>query len=565
MRIKVFNRIKISSYNPLLSLCERIKIKCFYRRLDDKVRAYNKLKNQNQLGIIRILKGKCTEISFKQINKYASKYLFGVASIRAELATIQFLLQHLFLNDFEERIIITYGIEGKKLVHPLPKEYLNVLSSYEISISFLKSKLNWAYWIIKQWLFGIIIIGKIILDSLIYLLSLSDKKKIDHNSAYFHGLRSSNLPQDSTKNYDIFTWYIKKNPENSVKVCYHSIAQVPDIFFLDKTISYIGKSLFYLTSWKNFFRFLAWLIIAIPLTFWNVCIFRWWNVILLGEFARLKIFQLKEKEEISKEYLFHYSLNIFRPLWTYEVESKGAKVVSYFYSGYEFLKLPEGYADQKWEFGRTNWPFYLVWDEWQKELVSRELINPSSKFQVVGPILFETSVKTLSIPKRSISVFDYQQHRKAFHLGVSPSSVFFNTHPDLNIRFLNDIQEVLNENGIYLIFKKKRDLGKRAETRYLNLMKKLEKLENVILADAEIPALYLIERTIGTISLPFTSTGLFRRDENFLSIYYDPTGWVDPTDRASHGIPLIQGKAALKKWVLENYKEEKYYNTKGNL
>lgn len=557
--------MKIITNILFIDYFKKLTKKRFFRNLEQKIRGYNWLKKNNRIGILRDIKGQCTEISFKQIGGSASKFLFGSAFTEAENSNIQYLLQNLFIGNFENKVIAHLGRGSGKFVYPLPAPYADVLRLHGISVSVFASKLSWSIWILNQWFFGFFVVLKILFDSLLFLITASKKRKFDQYSAYFHGLRSSNLPQDSTKNYDIFTWYIKKNPENSVKVCYHSIAQVPDIFFLDKTISYIGKSLFYLTSWKNFFRFLAWLIIAIPLTFWNVCIFRWWNVILLGEFARLKIFQLKEKEEISKEYLFHYSLNIFRPLWTYEVESKGAKVVSYFYSGYEFLKLPEGYADQKWEFGRTNWPFYLVWDEWQKELVSRELINPSSKFQVVGPILFETSVKTLSIPKRSISVFDYQQHRKAFHLGVSPSSVFFNTHPDLNIRFLNDIQEVLNENGIYLIFKKKRDLGKRAETRYLNLMKKLEKLENVILADAEIPALYLIERTIGTISLPFTSTGLFRRDENFLSIYYDPTGWVDPTDRASHGIPLIQGKAALKKWVLENYKEEKYYNTKGNL
>ena len=84
-------------------------------------------------------------------------------------------------------------------------------------------------------------------------------------------------------------------------------------------------------------------------------------------------------------------------------------------------------------------------------------------------------------------------------------------------------------------------------------MKKFEKMKNVILIDPKEPPLSLIENSIGTISLPFTSTALFRREEKFPSIYYDPTGWIDPTDKASHGIPIIQGKMVLSKWIKDNF------------
>jgi polysaccharide biosynthesis PFTS motif protein len=548
--------IKFGLPRSLQNQFKKLAKKNFLKNLKQKIRGYNKLKNKNQIGIFRDIKGKCTEISFEQIRKSTNRFLFGAAFLQAEQANIQYLLQNLFIYDFDKKVISFFGKGKGKLVYPLPKAYADVLRAYGISIASFRSKINWGFWIVRQWLYGILVIFKILYDSLESLLTMSNKNKFEPDSAYFHGLRSSNLPQSSPKSYDILTWYIQKFKGNSIKVCYHTVKATPDISLLDKKVTFIGKNIYIINSWYKLVTFVFWVSLAIPLTFWNLLLGRWWNVILLGDFALSRIFRKKEVEEVSKEYLFHFSLNIFRPLWTYEVESKGAKVISYFYAGYEHVKLPEGYADQRWEFGRTNWPEFYVWDEWQKELVRRELLTPKSEFKVVGPIWFETSTKTISLPKRCISVFDYQQHRKAFHLGVSPSSVFFNAHPDVNIRFLKDIQEVLYENEIFLVFKKKRDIGKRAETRYTNFMKKLERLENVVLADPEIPALYLIENSMGTISLPFTSTALFRRDENFPSIYYDPTGWVDPTDRASHDIPVIQGKASLTNWVFENFDKQ---------
>jgi polysaccharide biosynthesis PFTS motif protein len=279
----------------------------------------------------------------------------------------------------------------------------------------------------------------------------------------------------------------------------------------------------------------------------------WWHALLLAEAAKANMIQLAEADALATDYLFHYSGTVYRPMWTYEAEKKGSRILCYFYSTSEQVKLPEGYESQRYEWGVASWPTYLVWDSYQAAQVRREM-NEDATIKVVGPIWFSTSsLEPPTLSDKSIAVFDVEPHRNAAHFGFSTLAEYVGKHPNFQVRFLEDIYTVLSEFGIMMAFKGKRDIGNRGVKKYKNLVQQLAQSNNAILIDSNISALKLIERCKGIISMPFTSTALYMRDQGIPSIYYDPVSWLQKDDRGAHGIPILSGIDELREWVRSSF------------
>jgi len=61
--------------------------------------------------------------------------------------------------------------------------------------------------------------------------------------------------------------------------------------------------------------------------------------------------------------------------------------------------------------------------------------------------------------------------------------------------------------------------------------------------------LRVIESSCAVISMPFTSTAIIAREIGKPSVYYDPTGGLQPDDRAAHGIPILSTVEELEAWL----------------
>jgi polysaccharide biosynthesis PFTS motif protein len=69
---------------------------------------------------------------------------------------------------------------------------------------------------------------------------------------------------------------------------------------------------------------------------------KYWYALLLSESFRSFHFRLLKPEQISADYLFHNSGYLFRPVWTYDAEEAGSRVLFYFYSSnIERFKEPQ--------------------------------------------------------------------------------------------------------------------------------------------------------------------------------------------------------------------------------
>ena len=100
---------------------------------------------------------------------------------------------------------------------------------------------------------------------------------------------------------------------------------------------------------------------------------RWHLALMLGEAANAKAFRLANPDSLAAEYLFHASGSIYRPLWTYDAESAGAKVAVYFYSTFVQPKIASGYESQGFEWGPNTWPCFIVWDQYQENRMRSDL------------------------------------------------------------------------------------------------------------------------------------------------------------------------------------------------
>jgi len=271
---------------------------------------------------------------------------------------------------------------------------------------------------------------------------------------------------------------------------------------------------------------------------------------MLGEATKAKAVHIASRENLAAEYWFHASRTIYRPMWTYEAEDKGSKVVIYFYSTNVQPKLKTGYESQRFEWGANTWPCMIVWDEYQEKRL-RNYLGKKVEIVQAGPVNFsDSSAELPPLPPSSIAVFDIQPHRYSMYRGVSTLADCMADYPNFYHLFLSDVTEVLEECGALAVLKRKREIGARGDRRYDHILKRLESRRSACcMVDPALSVVRVAARCCAGISAPFTSTALYVRALGKPSVYYDPVGWMQADDSGAHGIPVLCGKKALRDWV----------------
>ena len=514
------------------------------------IRGHTLLKNSDQFGLMRRIGEGLSDTCFPNVDGHSSKHIFGVGHLHSERITRQYLLQRHAGAALNKAILYSLARKSEGVVYPLPSEWQDVLIKHEIVVNQRRSYYAWIALVFYYWGYGFWTTVKLAATSL-WKTRLQNVATPCRYS-YFDGLSPSNLPQPSLggHSHDICSWYslFNERDTNLEAIC-HSVSGSKPIILNRLRVEYVDYPFQMLHGFTRVIRFAAWGIKAITISAVDVLHGRWWHAFLLAEAAKAKAIQLCDPSRLANEYFFHYSGSVYRPMWTYEAEKNGSQISCYFYSTSEQVKLPEGYVSQRYEWGAASWPNYLVWDEYQAEVIRRD-IDQSSTVKVVGPIWFsDTSVNLPDFPERSIAVFDIQPHRKVSHLGFSTMAEYLAKNPYMHIQFLQDIHAIFLECGITMVFKKKREIGSRGVKMYKKLTQSLAQSNDVVFVDPSISAIRVIERCKGVISMPFTSTALYLRDQGIPSVYYDPTGWIQKDDRGAHGIPILSGINELREWV----------------
>ena len=329
----------------------------------------------------------------------------------------------------------------------------------------------------------------------------------------------------------------------------HDVKEVETTYLNGKSVEFRADAVPPLNDFLSFIRFFIWSISAILLSAFDMLRGRWWNAFILAEASKASLARFSKPGELAIDYLFDNSDTVYRPAWTYEAEQKGSRIISYFYSTFEDYKLPSGYQPNSTYWQAMNWPLYLVWDDYQEQLVKRN-VGESAKVCNTGPIWLSSSpVELPNIPERSVAVFDIQPVKTSHHFGFSTIAELGYGNPKVPIGFINDIDTALSKFDGTIIHKRKRNLDKHVHNGYTRTLAELAKAKRLIAIEPETSPVRVIEKCDAVISMPFTATAIMARELGKPSVFYDPTGLIQKDDRGAHGIPVISGEDELQAWM----------------
>lgn len=522
------------------------------------LKGHRKLKALNSMGGITALKNDLASTKCIKNGTY-SKWIYGSELERAELITRQFLLARIEAPEFAKNILYSVGNTDSPITYPLPPEWRKVVKSHGFHVSKYKSIIHWNGFVMIRFASGIIYFAT---------KFFHDAKQIiwkNHNIKgtyiYFDTLSRRNFPINSSKGplHNIFTWYLQWATAESFDSLCHDVKGIKKGEVAGKEVIPLSSPIPSLTRMGSVISFAFWGLLVILTAFIDLIRGHWWHALLFMESCRAKATSIADQRELAREYLFHNSSWIYRPLWTYEAQRRGSRILFYFYStNVEGFKQAGGYPPDYIGWETSTWENFLVWDHYQDDFLKRSL-KKNANIYVVGPIWFESGVEELpAFSLNSIAVFDVQPFRDALYntLGI-PFDYFIPTHCN---QFLNDIYESLQVTNTSLVLKRKRNIGKLIHYRYRNLLSQLEKHPNFISLDPDTAVHQIVENCKAVISMPFTSTALIAERMGKPSIYYDPSGLIQKYDRGAHGIKIVSGQKELEAW-LEGLSKEPLMHT----
>jgi polysaccharide biosynthesis PFTS motif protein len=513
------------------------------------IRGYRFLKDSKSLSRIADIKRALTTQPLDIKDKHFSRYIFGEGVRKAEIICRQYLLMCLAGLNLNRALLHALGKPASSVVYYLPPEWRTIIRKKGFKLPKLLTALLWNVFVGIKLLYGIYKIAEITLVSVKALNSKPIQNIGRH--VYFDTLASGNLPQPCRDglSHDIITWYMQWPAKVSdIDTLCHGVIGADHKTVNGTPVIPVPSPILPLTSFSALMRFMAWGMRATLTATRDFLCGRWWHALLLNQAALAMQARMQNHGRLAQEYLFHNSSWIYRPLWTYEVEKRGARITFYFYStNCEGFKQTEGNSPLPYGWQTMCWPHYLVWDEYQVDFL-RRTVGESPKTSVVGLIWFHASAEEM--PKfsgRGVAVFDVTPLRSSLYRTLGADVEFY--VPKTCIQFLHDIQQVTEDAGYMMLWKCKRKIGSLAHPRYRIFAERLSESENVITVDPDISAHLVIEASTLVISMPFTSTALIARELGKPSCYYDSTGLVQQDDSAAHGIEILRGPEELARWI----------------
>lgn len=539
----------------MISLLNKLPQLPFFRKkkkalIRQYMRGFQVLKKNDELNIISVVKEDMSRTSLGITKQNTVPLIFGSAVNDPDLVMRQFLIVKILTVEFNKSVLLAVLNHKREIKHPLPKEWRNILEKHGFVANTWYNKIRWAFFVLTYMASGWTSVLLYLWKSAGYFFT---KESLHEPYAYFQTIAGNNFPvkhADNRQSHDIISWYSQWNGKpTTVKNFAHSVTDIPKDRITDNTL-FMPFPYPYLHSISQIMRYMTWGILASLYSLFDVFRGKSWHALLLRESSKSNIVRLLGQRTLAKDYLLHNSNHLFRPLWTYEAEKKGSRILFYFYStNCETFKTSTGYPLQEHTWHVMSWSNYLVWDKYQADFIRRCVGDKRNNIHIVGPIWFSTSVKKIPAidSGRAIAVFDVQPMRDSYYCLLGQSNGY-NT-PHIVNQLLSDVTETLLKRNFTILFKRKRNIGNLVHKKYFRLVEKLNTNKSFIAVDPELDAVRLIETSAAVISMPFTSTAILGKELGKPSIYYDPFGQIQKEDRAAHGIPIVIGKKELEDWV----------------
>ena len=536
--------------SPLVEIIKKFQ-RARFRRI---MRGYRVLKQSGHLDRISVVNQALTEHTLDLPKANFSFYVMGCGAEFGEIVVRQYLLIRVGGINLNRALLLALGKDNGRVVFPLPKEWREILTQHGFKVANFRSALLWQFYICALLLFGILQIGKVAFAGII-----SGKREVPNQKryTYFSALGPGNLPHDlsGSQSHDVISWYLQwPGRKANIEAIHHSVADASPTNVGNIAVLPHSGPLPDLTGWGSTINYGVWGLGAIVIATLDCLRGRWWHALLLNQAALAAQALILPEDSLAREYMFHNSGWVYRPLWTYEAERRGSGIILYFYStNCEAFKKQDGYPPIYFGYKAMNWPRYLVWDEYQADFV-RRAVGEYANCSVVGPIWFQSSAGEM--PKRDklgVAVFDVTPFRDSFYCTIGMATEFFT--PAVANPFLEHVSNVTQQHDVLMLWKRKRELGQIAHPLYRRLANQLAGSSHVVLVEPDISAARVIGSSVAVISMPFTSTALIAREMGKPSVYYDPSSLLQSDDRAAHGIPILSTVYDLQAWLSAQFEQ----------
>ena len=506
------------------------------------------LKQSGHLDRISVVKQALTEHLLDLTRSHFSAFLMGEGAAFGEVIVRQYLLLRVGGLNLNCALLLALSHERGCVVFPLPNEWRDILEQHGFKVARLKSAALWQFYVCALLFYGVVQIGRVTLAGM-----RSGKSTILNQKphAYFAGLGPGNLPQrlNGGQSHDVISWYLQwPGRKSDIEAIRHDVADSSPITVGGIAVLPQRWPLAALAGWGAVINFAMWGVGASFIAALDCLRGRWWHALLLNQAALAAQVRNLPVDRLAREYLFHNSGWLYRPLWTYEAERRGSRISFYFYAtNCETFKRAGRYQPIIYGWKAMTWPRYLVWDEYQADFV-RRAAGAQASISVVGPIWFQSSAAEMPRPSRAgVAVFDVTPFRGSRYCTLGIDSEFYT--PAVANPFLLHVSNATQRHGVLMLWKRKRNVGRIAHPFYRHLADQLAENSHVVLVEPDISANRVIEASFAVISMPFTSTALIAREMGKPSIYYDPEGLLQRDDRAAHGIPIVSGVDELEVWL----------------
>jgi polysaccharide biosynthesis PFTS motif protein len=518
-------KIKIPIITKLLNKRARNRLRVINK-------GYRQLKIESRLDFLMGLRNTLSRTRLGKSDSLIA--LSGRVNFDVDLSVRQYLTSYILGLLFNKSVLYSIGSK-KPLSYPLPRQWRDALSNQGIKVNNFRSALLWRA-------YGFLFFARGVsrgLQGVYFLLTGSSNLK---RHVCFDNIDRKCFSQSSNQ-HNIVNWYLQwKGKIKEIDSICHGVNGKGD--FQIGTVSVTQTDGLPKLKGIKLFQYVTFAVYASIYSFIRLPFSPIYSF-FLEELLKLKRVSLATDKDLAKDYLFHNSTPFYCPIWTYSVEERGSRVILYFYSAnIENFKVGGNHSVQHpWHL--LTWPHYLVWDECQADFVKR-FAQGSPVIECVGPIWFSSFGINVDVALNSIAVFDVTPNRAARYIHLGADSEYYT--PNIVNQFLNDIQEALMQNNYIMVHKMKRT-NVYAHKKYNHNIQVLKEKSNCRQAHPDSDATQLIQKTVATISMPFTSTAIIAKQEGKPSVYYDPSGMVQKDDGAAHDIPILSGIDELKEWV----------------
>lgn len=273
----------------------------------------------------------------------------------------------------------------------------------------------------------------------------------------------------------------------------------------------------------------------------------WKDFYILDQIFMCIAFRKSYTHSRHKIYFFSFQGVQMRPIWTWEAEKHGAKIIQINYSS-NLMPTLSGKIEDRTYLKFSTWPIIVPFSPLLKTYM--EQTTRASCEIITKETLFYNDDITQRIPnfgKHIVNIVDVSPLDPNLFIGHNDSEDFLECNSNDPVeyfsRLLGDCIDVCSKLNCQAVLKPKRQ-DRRIHPKYHDLIRSYSASGKLHILSTEISPYRVVEKTTISIIQPFTSVGTITENRKKL-FYYDPLNKLHSNHEAAFGTPIIKSKDQL--------------------